>query len=241
VLQLLLHHLSISQDFAAAVFENERATDVAALCCDATSAEKRHSGKKQGKAKPVILRAVGGNQVDAVGPTEARNPERGEGIEASAQGQIDQSGSEVLRACANLALRVAHEPGLMAVRIQPVYLEAGSVFLASPAAAALDMQNIHEYERRPPRLTVRGNLGAFRAFFENIIMNGIDRAKGAACHFRIRDADTESFFHTDGELQRVDRIKTEPVRAEKGQVIADLLDRRLEHQVFDEHLLDALA
>ena len=42
-----------------------------------------------------------------------------------------------------LTIRIADEPCLMPVSIQPVDLETGAIFLAAPAAAALYVENIH--------------------------------------------------------------------------------------------------
>ena len=39
--------------------------------------------------------------------------------------------------------RIADEPCLMPVSIQPVDLETGAIFLAAPAAAALYVENVH--------------------------------------------------------------------------------------------------
>ena len=42
-----------------------------------------------------------------------------------------------------LTTRIADEPCLMPVSIQPVDLETGAIFLAAPAAAALYVENVH--------------------------------------------------------------------------------------------------
>ena len=42
-----------------------------------------------------------------------------------------------------LTIRVADEPCLMPVSIQPVDLETGAILLAAPAAAALYVENVH--------------------------------------------------------------------------------------------------
>src|SRR5207247_4417527 len=55
------------------------------------------------------------------------------------------------------------------------------------------------------------------------------------------NADTESFFHADDELERVNRIQPKTIRTEEWKIIADLIGRGLEHQVFDQHFLDASA
>jgi hypothetical protein len=43
----------------------------------------------------------------------------------------------------HLTIRIADKPCLMPVSIQPIDFEAGPVFLAAPAAAALYVENVH--------------------------------------------------------------------------------------------------
>jgi hypothetical protein len=43
----------------------------------------------------------------------------------------------------NLTAWIADQPRLMPVRIQPVNLQTGSILLAAPAAATLNVENIH--------------------------------------------------------------------------------------------------
>ena len=42
-----------------------------------------------------------------------------------------------------LTIRIADEPCLMPMSIQPIDLKTGAVFLAAPAAAALYVENVH--------------------------------------------------------------------------------------------------
>jgi hypothetical protein len=42
-----------------------------------------------------------------------------------------------------LNTRIADKPCLMPMSIQPVDLETGAILLAAPAAAALDVENVH--------------------------------------------------------------------------------------------------
>src|SRR5215470_8063029 len=76
------------------------------------------------------------------------------------------------------------------------------------------------------------------ALFENVIVNRIYSPKRFSRYVGIWNADTEGFFHTYNELQRVDGIKAEPIRSEERQVITDLFGSHLQHQIFDKHLLD---
>jgi hypothetical protein len=43
----------------------------------------------------------------------------------------------------NLTARVADQPCVMSVRIQPVNLQTSTILLAAPAAATLNVENIH--------------------------------------------------------------------------------------------------
>ena len=43
----------------------------------------------------------------------------------------------------HLAIRIADQPCLMLVSVQPIDLETRAVFLAAPAAAALYVENVH--------------------------------------------------------------------------------------------------
>ena len=55
------------------------------------------------------------------------------------------------------------------------------------------------------------------------------------------DADAESLFHAHHQLERVDRVQAQTVRAEKRKVVSNLISRRLEHQILDQHFLNAGA
>ena len=59
--------------------------------------------------------------------------------------------------------------------------------------------------------------------------------------FGIRNTDPESFFHADSEFECVNRIKPEAIRPKQWQIVADLIDGGLEHQIFHQHFFDALA
>ena len=43
----------------------------------------------------------------------------------------------------NLTIRIADEPRLVPMSVEPIDLEARAVFLAAPAAAALYIENVH--------------------------------------------------------------------------------------------------
>jgi hypothetical protein len=127
----------------------------------------------------------------------------------------------------------------MPVLIQPVDLEAGAILLAAPAAAALNVENIHVGST----ITACVSLGLTNrsAFFENIIVNCIYSFERRPSDFRVWHADSKSLLHAHHQLERVDGIETESIGAEKGKIIPDLVWRRLQHQIFDEHLFDSGA
>ena len=126
----------------------------------------------------------------------------------------------------NLTAWIADQPCLMPVRIQPVNLQTGSILLAAPAAAALNVENIHVDSAitcRPAQLS-RG-----AAFFEDVIVNRIYGPKRFASYIRARHTDSKCFFHADHQLERINGIQAQSVRTEKWQVIADLLRSNLQH------------
>src|SRR5437660_9632761 len=53
-------------------------------------------------------------------------------------------------------------------------------------------------------------LRRFAAFFENIIVDAVYVAKHFRRNFRIRHAHAKIFFQAHGELERIDRIETDP-------------------------------
>jgi hypothetical protein len=70
----------------------------------------------------------------------------------------------------DLAIWIADQPCPVAVRIEPVYLQAGAILLAAPAPAALYVENVHVDAtalRRQHILRSRG------PFFENVIVNRV--------------------------------------------------------------------
>src|SRR5438132_12481770 len=54
-------------------------------------------------------------------------------------------------------------------------------------------------------------LRRFAAFFENIIVDRVHVAKHFGRNFRIGHAHAKVFFQAHGELERIDRIETDPV------------------------------
>jgi hypothetical protein len=97
----------------------------------------------------------------------------------------------------NLTIRITDKPCLMPVGVQPVDLETRAVFLAAPAAAALDVENVHV---DTATIAVTAVLSSGAAFFENVIVDGIYCPKCFASHFRAWHADPKCFFHAHHQL-----------------------------------------
>ena len=91
--------------------------------------------------------------------------------------------------------------------------------------------------RRGEHLYILSGRGGF-AFFENVIVNRVHGPEGFRRDLGIRDADAKSLLHADHELKGIDGIETKATGSEKGEVIADLIRRRLKHQIFHQHFLD---
>jgi len=87
-------------------------------------------------------------------------------------------------------------------------------------------------------MSPRHNLSSSRAFFENVIVNGIYSAKRFTSYVGTGHADSKCFFHAYHQLERVNRIEAESIWAKKWQIIADLLRSNLQHQIFHKHLLN---
>jgi len=80
----------------------------------------------------------------------------------------------------HLAIWIADQPCLMPVSVQPIDFETGAVLLAAPAAAALDVENVHVKSAAGRRC---GNLSSRAAFFENVIVNCIYCLERFTRHF----------------------------------------------------------
>ncbi len=72
-------------------------------------------------------------------------------------------------------------------------------------------------------------------------MNRVHGTQRLGGDLGIGHADAEDFFHAYHQLERIDGIKAQPARPEERKVVPDLFSRRLEHQILDQHFLDALA
>jgi len=123
----------------------------------------------------------------------------------------------------------------MAVRVEPVYLQAGTVLLAAPAPAALYVENVHV---DATALRCQYILGSGGPFFENVIVDCVYGPERFSGYIGVWHTDTKRFFHAYHQLQRVNRIQAKSILAEQCQVIADLLRSNLQHKIFHEHLLD---
>ena len=138
----------------------------------------------------------------------------------------------------NLAIRIANQPCLVCVSIQPVDLQTSAIFLAAPAAAALYVEDVHVEATALRRPYI---LGSSSTFFEKVIVDGVYTPKRFCGYVRVGNADAKCFFHAHYELECVDRIQSESIRTEKWQIITDLLRSNLQHQVFDQHFLNSGA
>ena len=65
------------------------------------------------------------------------------------------------------------------------------------------------------------------ALFENVIVDRVYTPKRCAGYIGIWNPDAKCLFHTHDQLQRVNGIQAESVRAEKRQVITDLFRSKL--------------
>ena len=137
----------------------------------------------------------------------------------------------------------------MSALIEPVDLEAGAVFLPAPTATALYEKDVHvrstiaTARRTGSQRTsnTRAGLTGCRTFFENIIVDRIDSAKGLARDFGIGHTYSENFLHTDDELKCVNRIQPQTGWTEQGKIVRNFVDGGLEHQIFHQHFFNASA
>src|SRR5262245_45608484 len=104
----------------------------------------------------------------------------------------------------DLALWIADQPCAMSMCVEPINFKTGAIFLSTPAAATLYIENVHVETSR--RCAVR-HLRSRGAFFENVIVNRVYSSKRFSSNIRIWNADAERLFHTYNQLQRVDGIK----------------------------------
>src|SRR5438094_9526666 len=88
---------------------------------------------------------------------------------------------------------------------------------------------------------LRANLAGRATFFENIIVNRIYGSKRLASNFRAWHAHAEGFLHAYHQFERVDRVEAEAIRPEERKIICDLVRSGLQHQIFDQHLLNKSA
>lgn len=86
-----------------------------------------------------------------------------------------------------------------------------------------------------------GRCGSGLAVRHHVVVQRVDGGERLAGDVGVGQGDAEALLQRDGQLERVDRIQPEPVRAEERQIVGDLLLRHLEHQVLDHHLFDGFA
>src|SRR5438477_8839152 len=98
----------------------------------------------QRQTKPVIFRAVGFDELDLVPAAKAPDPERSHRIDAMPHSHGTNASAKFFCFRENFAFGIADEPGLMAVRVQPVDFEAGPIFLPAPTAATFEVKNVHD-------------------------------------------------------------------------------------------------
>src|ERR1041384_7332935 len=125
------------------MLENKRAPFVSNRIGDATRADERNAQQVERQREPVIFRA---KRLDQVNPRAAaqlpKSPPHNR-IEASSQRNGGRARAELARLGEDFRLRIADQPCLMTVRVQPIDLEAGPIFLAAPAATAFDVKDVH--------------------------------------------------------------------------------------------------
>jgi len=138
----------------------------------------------------------------------------------------------------DLTIRVADQPSVMPVRIEPVYLKTSAVFLTAPTAAALYIENVHVGSMT---LAYRHSLRRCRTLFENVIVNRIYSPERFPRYIRARHPDSKCFFHAYHQFEGIDLIQAKPFWTEKWQVVTDLLRGDLQHQILDQHFLDLCA
>src|SRR5438874_13281686 len=92
----------------------------------------------------MIFRAETFHQVDPMLPAKSPETKRNQRIDPFGQGKRDKAGADFTRLRENFTLGMATEPGLVAMSVQPVYLETGPVFLSAPAPAAFQKKKFHE-------------------------------------------------------------------------------------------------
>jgi hypothetical protein len=91
----------------------------------------------------MVLRAKGLDHVDVMAVAKSPQTKRNDRIETAPQRKRHKTSSDLARFCENLSPWVAPKPCLVAVLVEPIYFQAGAIFLSAPAAAALEKKKIH--------------------------------------------------------------------------------------------------
>ena len=105
------------------------------------------------------------------------------------------------------------------MRIQPIDLKTSAVFLAAPVCGCFLRRECSHGIGDHCRYH---NLSSRAALFENVIVDCIYSLKRFASYFRAWHTDPKCFFHAHHQLQRIDGIQTETVRAKKRKIIPNL-------------------
>jgi hypothetical protein len=74
--------------------------------------------------------------------------------------------------------------------------------------------------------------------FLNCCSDGVYGLHDYACDFYIGKFKAEIFLQGDHQLQRINRIQSQTVRAEQRLVVPNLRRTDFEHAVFNHHLFD---
>ena len=92
----------------------------------------------------MIFRAETFHQVDPMLPAKSPETKRNQRVDPFSQCKRDKAGADFARLRENFTLGMATEPGLVAMSVQPVYLETGPIFLPAPTPAAFQKKKFHE-------------------------------------------------------------------------------------------------
>src|SRR5439155_23102852 len=88
---------------------------------------------------------------------------------------------------------------------------------------------------------VGGSFTGPATFFESIIVNRIHGWKRLPSNFGAWHTHAEGFLHAYHQFECVHRVAAEAIRAKERKVICDLVWSSLQHQIFDQHLLNTTA
>src|SRR6266576_1084352 len=103
----------------------------------------RNSRPIQRQRKPMIFRAECLDQIDAVAPAKLPKMKRGDRIKTPRHCERYNSCADFLSLSEDMTVWITSKPRFMAMRVQPVHLETGAIFLAAPATATFEKKKVH--------------------------------------------------------------------------------------------------